>query len=259
MVEWGKLIVALLTLIATTGVAIWRWTREREVEREKERNKLAALYVNPFLLACEELQSRLYNILKKGGLDVLKERYKNGNEGYAEETLYLIAQYFGWQRCVYRYGPYTRDRQVVKLIEAIRATFATDKPERETGPFCFFRSEQKVLGEIALKKSADKSGPEFETIPLYEFKQQLDSPPLADMQSVKQASEDLQQAKSAEELKGRFRLVEVQNHLVNILSYIEEREGFTLFPKQGGRDTAERNKEWVVWAREEGWYKDKKT
>ncbi len=57
-------------LIAVTmGLwAVWTWSQQREQERLTERARLAALYVNPFMSACEDLQSRIYNILELGGL-----------------------------------------------------------------------------------------------------------------------------------------------------------------------------------------------
>src|SRR5262245_39149854 len=44
--------------------AVWTWSQEREQGRLTERARLAALYVNPFMSACEDLQSRIYNILE---------------------------------------------------------------------------------------------------------------------------------------------------------------------------------------------------
>lgn len=247
-VEWAKLIVTLLTSVAIALWAVFSWTKQREAEREKERKKLAALYVNPFLSACEELQSRLYNILERAGLSALRRRYPDGT--HAEETLYLIVQYFGWERCIRRYGPYTHDSQVIKLTEAVRATFATDKPER-VGPFCFFRPEQKALGQTVMKRSAGEFGPEFETISLHEFKQQLSSPTFVGMKSVTDTLAALRVAESVEKLKGRYRVAEVQNYLVKLLTYAEERERFTLFP--GPRKTAGRERNWTEWAEGEGW------
>ena len=46
---------------------------------------MLALYVNPFLSACEDLQSRIYNILEMKGLQSLRKRYPD--HGYADETL----------------------------------------------------------------------------------------------------------------------------------------------------------------------------
>src|SRR5215831_11718142 len=102
--------------------AIWTWTQEWEQGRATERARLAALYVNPFLSACEDLQSRIYHILELGGLRTLQKRYPDGF--YAEETLYLIARYFGWSVVLTRYSPYAQDPEVIRLAEAVRNAFA---------------------------------------------------------------------------------------------------------------------------------------
>jgi hypothetical protein len=56
---------------------------------------------------------------------------------------------------------------------------------------------------------------------------------------------------TVDQLPGRWRLAEVQNSLVALLTYIEGREGFTLYPKK--RKTAKRDPEWINWAKEQGW------
>ena len=48
--------------------AVWTWSRTQEAERHTRRDRLAALFVNPFMSACEDLQSRIYSILELGGL-----------------------------------------------------------------------------------------------------------------------------------------------------------------------------------------------
>ena len=103
--------------------AVWTWSHEHEQERQKERARMGALYVNPFLSACEDLQSRIYNLLELGGLGALRQRYPDG--AYAEETLYLIARCFGWAVTVQRHGPYAQDAVVTQLTEAVRRAFAT--------------------------------------------------------------------------------------------------------------------------------------
>lgn len=235
VMEWAKLIVTMLTSIAGVVTAVWavkRWNHQRSVERDqreaelqKENKKVAALYVNPFLLACENLQSRIYNILEMDGLAALKKRHPGGE--YAEETIYYIAQYFGWDGIVSRYGPYTHDPEFMRLTEAIRDTFAKDR--LPIGAFCFFRSDQMALGQTIMNRSAGEFGTEFETIPLHEFKRQLAGQPYAKMNSVKESIATLQNAANLDQLEGRQRLAEVQNHLVDLLSHIEQQEGFTVF------------------------------
>lgn len=245
--EWPKLLLALITAVVTAGWALVKWTKQRDADREKDRKKLAALYVLPFLSACEELQSRLYNILVHRGLGPLRQR--SADKEYAVETLHMIVQYFGWERCARRYGPYTQDSQFIKLTEAIRATFAKDL-HGIVGDFCFFRPEQKAVAHLVMKRMSGEFGPEFETMPLYEFKQQLAAPAFG-MAACTRSHKALSDAESVEQLTDRGRLGEIQNYLVEILSYVEGREGFSLYPKQ--RKRVPRTQDWRDWAKKEGW------
>src|SRR5215475_6994845 len=113
--------------------AFWTWSREQEQGRLTERARLTALYVNPFMSACEDLQSRIYNILELGGLRTLRERYPDG--AYAEETLYLIVRYFGWAAALSRFSPYAQDPVVFRLAEAVRDAFATTDADLPVGAF----------------------------------------------------------------------------------------------------------------------------
>lgn len=211
--------------------AVVTWAHSREQEREKERARITALYVNPFLSACEDLQSRIYKILELGGLDVLKERYPDGS--YAEETLYLIVRFFGWSAAVNRYGPYTQDPVVIEQMTAVRKAFASSTTGRPVGPFNFFLPEQKALGKIIMHTVEGEYGHELDTISYYDFKERLDTPPLSESHSVKQSIETLRKTRDASSMLGRERLVEAHNHIVDLLEYMEQREGFTLF--QGKR------------------------
>src|SRR5215207_3552430 len=135
-VEWLTLAVTVVVALGTAFWALYTWTQQRKRDREQtrdlrekeieqERKRRAALYVYPFLLACEDLQSRLYNIIENVGLEPLNKHYPDGR--YAEEILYMVAQYFAWQQCIYRYTSYAQDGKVIELTEAIRGDFATDK------------------------------------------------------------------------------------------------------------------------------------
>jgi hypothetical protein len=207
--------------------AIWTWAQERERERTMERARLAALYVNPFLSACEDLQSRIYNILELDGLHTLQKRYPDG--GYAEETLYLIVRYFGWAAALHRYSPYAQDPVVTRLTEAVRDAFAVADAKFPVGPFNFFHPEQKALGKVVMSRMEGQHGIELDTISSYEFKERLTVPPLSDSQSVQQSLEALRTAADAASLPGRHRLERAQHYLVDLLRYLETKEGYSLF------------------------------
>ena len=207
--------------------AIWTWSQEQERERLTERARIAALYVNPFLSACEDLQSRIYHILELGGLRTLRRRYPEG--AYAEETLYLVARYFGWAAAMSRYSPYAQDAVVIRLAEGVRDAFATTDATFPVGPFNFFHPEQKALGKMVMSRMEGEHGIELDTISSYEFKERLASGALSNSQSVQQSLAALRDVEDAMALPGRNRLEKAQHHLVELLRYIEDREGYTLF------------------------------
>lgn len=207
--------------------AVVTWAHGQDRERERERQRITALYVNPFLSACEDLQGRIYKILELDGLDALRERYPDGC--YAEETLYLIVRYFGWLSAVTRYGPYTQDPVVIEHSRKARRTFSTTSSGHPVGAFNIFVPEQKALGKIVMHTMEGEHGHEFDTISYYEFKEHLGKSPLKESHSVKQSLDALRNARSASDIPGRERLAEAQGHIVDLLSYLEEREGYSLF------------------------------
>ncbi len=206
--------------------AFWTWSEEHKKDRMRMRERIVALYVNPFLSACEDLQSRIYNILELNGLRMLRKRYPDGS--YADETLYLVVRYFGWAAAMHRYGTHTQDAEVIRLTEAVHNAFAT--PKYPVGAFTFFRPEQKALGKLVMHRFEGQFGVEMDTIPYYAFQKQLLSPPLVDSEAVKQTLEALRKATHPRNLAGCERLAEAQRYLVDLLIYLEAKEKFTLFP-----------------------------
>src|SRR5215475_4694425 len=207
--------------------AVWTWSESQEQERQSRRDRLAALYVNPFVSACEDLQSRIYSILEAGGLRTLRKRYPDG--AYAEETLYLIVRYFGWATALSRYSPYSQDPVVIRLAEAVRDAFATTGPGFSVGAFNFFHPEQKALGKLVMSRTAGQHGVELDTISSYKFRERLALPALTNSQAVQQSLQALRDTENAENLPGRNRLEKAQHHLVDLLNYLEAREGYRLF------------------------------
>lgn len=219
---------AWLIPAATAVWAVWTWAHENSLERARERERMAALYVNPFLSACEDLQSRIYKILELDGLPSLRARYPDGS--YADETLYLIVRFFGWLAAVNRYGPYTQDPKVIRLASSVRRAFATSKAGSPVGPFNFFLAEQKALGKLVMHHIEGEYGHEMDTISYYEFRDIVNSPHrMPESPAVTQTIKALKSAKRIEDIPGRERLAEAQNHLVELLNYIEGKEGFSLF------------------------------
>lgn len=213
--------------LATAVWGVWTWAADRERERNLARERTSALYVNPFLSACEDLQSRIYSILQHDGLRALRKRYPDGS--YAEETLYLIVRYLGWAVAVERHGRYTRDPLFMQLASAVRRAFSLSLSEQQVGPFNFFQPEQRALGKLVMTMTEGQYGAEPDTISYYEFRKYLILPPLSESESLHETLEALSAADDAASLPGRDRLAAVQNHLVDLLSYVEGKAGYTLF------------------------------
>ncbi len=229
--------------VATAAWAILTWAHNNERERQHERTRMAALYVSPFLSACEELQSRIFKILELGGLDALRKRYPDG--AYAEETFYLIVRFFGWSAAVNRYGPYTQDAEVIRLITGCRRAFSTSSLNRPVGPFNFFIPEQKALGKVVMHSLEGEFGRELDTISFYDFQELIATPPLSDSESVKQTLDAMRNAKDISDIMGRERLADAQVYLVDLLTYLEALEGYSLFAGDR-RKCASSNEERVV-------------
>jgi hypothetical protein len=111
----------------------------------------------------------------------------------------------------------------------VRDAFATTGAGFRVGPFNFFHPEQKALGKMVMSRMQGQHGIELDTISSYKFRERLALPALSNSQSVQQSLEALRNAEDVENLPGRNRLEKAQHHLVDLLHYLEEREGYRLF------------------------------
>ena len=222
---------AWLVPAATAIWAVATWAHEHALQRDKKRARVTALYVNPFLSACEDLQARIYKLLELDGLSLLQQRYPDGT--YADETLYLIVRLFGWLAIIHRHGPYTQDAVVIRHATGVRRAFGTSSPGYPIGPFNFFPAEQKALGKMVMHEAEGEHGRELDTISFYEFREIVNSEyRMPQSPAVQQTLENLRSATCIEDIEGKERLAEAQHHLVDLLEYLEAKEGFSLFPGQ---------------------------
>jgi hypothetical protein len=221
-IEWVTLVATQLTALAGALWAVWKWMGERREDRRIEQNRLAALYVNPFLFACEELQSRLYNILCLSGLGPLRKR--NGYP-YPEETLYFVAQYFAYEALVLRYTPYGTDPDVLTRIQEIRGEFSSAASDDDVDPWCIFRPRQRALGRLVLVSQESEQGAITETISLLDFEAALKKS--AKALYLEDAILILRRAETDADLPERTwrRLAAVQGHLVDLLRLLEQEVG----------------------------------
>jgi hypothetical protein len=101
--------------------------------------------------------------------------------------------------------------------------------------FRFSADERASLGQAVVRHVGEISAvlPVFESIPLYQFEQEISDEtnrhaPLYQSKAVRCTLTAIDRADKAEELEGRERLAILQNLLVDLLAYIESREGFSV-------------------------------
>ena len=228
-------ILSVLSAAATVVWSVLTWSQDQQKQRQLKRDQEAALYVNPFLLALQELQSRFYSILEEDELALYREEYQDQYEfgsPAAIQVLYRLSQYFGWGHHNFRYGPYTTDPKVIELERKIGETF--EKRDKFPGDaFRFTIDERLSLGNEVVKRLGDAATvpPVFESISLYQFQEEImdeKSKHAALFQStaIRSTLKAIDQADRADALEGHERLAVLQNLLVELLAYLEAKEGF---------------------------------
>jgi len=228
----------ILSVLSALVAAVWSvltWSADQQKGRQLKRDQEAALYVNPFLLAIEELQSRLYSILEEDELAFYKKEYPDEYEfgsPAAVEILYRLSQYFGWGHQIMRYGPYTKDPTVIELIRKIGETFE-NRDKFSGDAFRFSLDERISLGEAVVRRIGDGTAllPVFESIPLFQFEEELGNEqskhaPLYQRKAIRCTLAAIDQADKSEALEGHERLAVLQNLLVDLLTYLQSEEGF---------------------------------
>jgi hypothetical protein len=229
------IILSVLSATATAIWSVWTWNEQQEDTKALKRDQIATQYVNPFLISGQQLHSVLYGILNENELEFYKkENPETDPESYPEEVielLYVLVRFFGWGWYLYRYSPYGNDETAVRLARKVTGTFANYK-DFSSSVFFFSFSEQISLGQTFVKRIESGSEyPEFESVSLYEFAEELSADikrnrPL--YQDVVKSLQAIGQASHIQELEGRERLLLIQHELVDLLDYLEGKEGISV-------------------------------
>lgn len=125
--------------------------KREEKLKKQEAEAILSKYREPLVNAAYELQSRIFNILR---LNFLKVFYLNGNERekqYAvENTIYVIAQYFGWTEIIRRdiqfldLGESETTKKIASLQDQIGNLFLDSRLGKVLR---IFRGDQRAIGE----------------------------------------------------------------------------------------------------------------
>jgi hypothetical protein len=155
-------LVALVASILSAGVSLYGQLRSSTLTVRREAEAVLAKYREPLMAAAYELQGRLYNILE---LDFLAKNYvptDSSKQTYAlENTLYVVAQYFGWSEILRReiqflsFSDSKRTRVVAACQRHIVEVFQSDDPALGR-PFLVWRGEQRAIGERMITTERDE-------------------------------------------------------------------------------------------------------
>jgi hypothetical protein len=168
--------VALLSAGGTILSSIWNARASNanakaieQLKIDNDRLKAAAQrqreisnFSEPLARAAYDLQSRLYNILKQGLIDVYLVNGNDRERSYViNNTAFLAGQYLCWTELVRReiqfidLGESNKTRELLRLQDTISSLWGTDA---QPPVFRIFAGEQRAIGEALIQTGA--RGPE---------------------------------------------------------------------------------------------------
>jgi hypothetical protein len=154
----GAVITSLLSARQTKRHAQLTDSLERqraEHQRLEQRQDLMRRFRDPLLWAAFDLQSRIFNIVAQGFLQVYLANGTQHEKEYAcNNTMFVLAEYLGWVELVRHHvqfldlGKSPKDnRTLVDHISRISGTLSTDGLPPQ---FRVFRGEQRAIGELMI-------------------------------------------------------------------------------------------------------------
>jgi hypothetical protein len=146
-------VIALAGSLLSAALALYGQVRSASAQVRREAEATLSRYREPLVAAAYELQSRLFNILRKGFLEKYYLRGAPDEREYAvKNTLYLVGQYLGWTEILRRqiqflnFGEVDETREIARLEARIRDVLASDEPSLGR-QFMIWRGEQRAIGE----------------------------------------------------------------------------------------------------------------
>jgi hypothetical protein len=221
-------VIPSIVAIAAATIAVWGQLRVKRVEaqlaiqkaeadRRAETEHTARQFREPLGRAAYELQSRIFNIVRGGFLQVYMENGDDRTRLYAiHHTAFVIAQYFGWTELIRReiqfidLGKDEETRRLAQLQHRIYAAFQTD---RFPPLLRVFGGEQHAIGERMIREGP--RGPQC--IGYAGFLDYLKSDP----DPLIRALENDVQALGTQLKQAIPRLIEFQHSLIDLVVFLD--------------------------------------
>jgi len=234
------LLIAILSAavaLTSAGIGVWSQVRSARLRDELDRlrlaeqrrhdaRQLAARYHEPLARAAYDLQSRLFNILRR---DLFGVHYTAGDarsRAYViDNSAFLLAQYFAWTEIARRevrfidLGEDGATRRLAELQDSLYGLFQSD---RHGALLRVFAGEQRALGERMIVETPH--GAECLGYAAFLDRLKLGADPL-----VEALRTDLQ-ALGAGLDAARLRLTDLQHALIDLLDFLDPQ--CQRFPRQ---------------------------
>jgi hypothetical protein len=160
MVDLVSIVIAVISFVGTlltAGVTASFAYFSDERKRLTLAEKLVAKFRDPLLLACQDLQSRLYNITDYKITEFLHEPGQK-KDSLLLYTAFVVGQYLSWTYILRREAQFLNfstdraNRELTKALANINYAFGTDSYPDDGTPFTLWRGEQMAVGEVMTVK-----------------------------------------------------------------------------------------------------------
>ena len=165
MVDVAAITVAIISLLASiiTGtLTAYITIYADKLKDARDTEKLLHKYREPLLLAAQDLQARLYNILEQNILVFL-----NGNQECQDTliiyTAFLFGQYLSWTWILRRQAQFNcfatnekaRTIRFIAIVDGIKSVLNTDRFGQAESPFLLWKDHQTAIGELMSVRDKD--------------------------------------------------------------------------------------------------------
>jgi hypothetical protein len=153
-------VVALAGSVFSAAVVVWgQLLTQRRADRKISAETLEK-YREPLVSAAYDLQSRIFNMLRQGFVEIYVRRDQwERREIALSSTLYVFAQFFGWREILrqevqlLKFERQAETREISALLSDITNAFSSDL----FGPrFLLWKPEQRALGEMMISEWRDQ-------------------------------------------------------------------------------------------------------
>lgn len=218
--------------VISAGISIYGQTRiarltdrlakQREFEsRELRTAALTSKYKNPLLRSAIDLQSRLYNIHQQYFLEYFYAQSPSAKEYAATNTLYVVAEYFGWVEVLRReiqfldLGDSELNRRLSVLLVDINRAFSSDGLGNL---FQIYNGEQRAIGEImTVTRSGDEIS-KYDCIGYATFVKNMDDPEFSNW--FKKLRKDIDMMATRQEIS-IARLARIHSKLIDLIDFLD--------------------------------------